>query len=424
MTRGVVALCLVASLAACNAQRKRPPYASDDSDSRGGSKQDASAAIGPLPSGTETPCETVVELPLVKPNFYFVLDASGSMLEPMAGANNSRYRAAIDAIDDMLSGVQSRINFGAAVFPNSREGASCVAGNEVFALSEGSSTLSGGLTALEALVERLSGYIPEGGSPISSTLNSLYPKLTAMKGDTFVFLLSDGAPNCFAGTSCEASECILNLESARFDDGTVCDETLNCCAPDWFPYLCLDSKATLEELTRLSDSGVSTYVVGLPGGVAYAQLLNQMAIAGGTARGHSPPPKALLDAGSLTDASTAEAGFPREPEADTATSIPEEPSAQTDDGLLYYQVADAPSLALALATLSKEILVDCTLQLDFAPKNSNLLNVTAGDADLPADQWQLVSETRIELLGSACDQWKSGKLADVRVQEPCTAQAR
>lgn len=414
MKRAAAILPLIVILAACNSQ-KRPPYAGeDDEDERPDDHADAATTFAPLPDGTDTPCETVVELPIVKPNFYFVIDASGSMQERMPGSNESRYRTAIAAISDMLEGVQTRVNFGAAVFPNTFAGASCEAGNEVFPLEDGSKSTKG-TTTLDTLEIKLQGYAPEGGSPVSPTLNALYPTLGSFEGATYVFLLSDGAPNCNLARSCEADECILNLEHTTFDDGTTCDDSLNCCAPDWFPHLCLDRDPTLDELTRLAERDIATYIIGMPGGALYADLLNEMAIAAGTPRTKPTQPTKtdggaadMVDGGSSVDA--------------TALAPPEvEPP---DDGLLYYQISDAQSLALALAALSREILIDCTLQLDFAPTNPDFLQVTAGDDVLTEDQWQLSSNTQVELLGAACTDWKAGKLPQVRVQQTCRGPTR
>src|SRR5690606_20104595 len=281
-----------------------------------------------------------------------------------------------------------------------------------------------GVSTLDALDIKLHGYLPEGGSPVSPTLKVLYPTLSAFEGETYVFLFSDGAPNCNLTRPCEASECILNLEGASFY-GAACDESLNCCGPDWFPHLCLDRDPTLDELTRLADVDIVTYIIGMPGGAAYASLLNEMAIAGGTARSVRQPPDVpsgeRLDAGSAVN----DAGEPRPPNIDAAQSpVDLELGAPPDDGLLYYQISDARSLALALATLSREILVDCTLKLDFAPTKPEFLRVMAGDEVLPADQWSLTTNTEVELLGPACKDWRAGKLPKVRVQQTCRAPAR
>lgn len=415
--RVAAAVSLIAILASCTT-RPRPPYASDDEQRQDDDEGDSDAAepFEPLPTGSDdSPCETVIDLPIVKPNFYFVVDASGSMLDRIEGSSTSRYRTAISAISNMLEGVQTRVNFGAAVFPNTHAGASCDAGNEVFPLEDGSSpATSTEPTPLVDLVTTLQRYSPEGGSPISTTLHELYPTLRSFSGDTYVFLLSDGAPNCNLAASCEADECILNLEGATFEDGTVCDDSLNCCAPDWYPHLCLDRAATLDELVRLREAKVSTYVIGLPGGAAYAGLLNEMAVAAGTPRtasGATPARDAGVsgDGGFATDSSAAN--------QDVAPTAP-------NDELLYYQVSDADSLALALTTLRREILVDCTLQLDFAPTRPELLQVTVGEEVLTPDQWRLEAATEVELLGQVCDAWKAGELPQVRVQQTCRGPVR
>lgn len=414
MMRAAVTLPLIAILAACTSQRGRPPYASQDDDEEPTRDNDAAATFAPLPDGTDDPCETLVELPIVKPNFYFVIDASGSMLERMPGSNQSRYRTAVRAISDMLEGVQTRVNFGAAVFPNTFAGASCEAGNEVFPLQDGERP--GDTSTLQALNLKLQAYTPEGGSPVSPTLSELYPTIRAFEGDTYVFLLSDGAPNCNLARPCEAEECILNIEGATFDDGTVCDESLNCCAPDWFPHLCLDRDPTLDELKRLSDDGVDTYIIGMPGGAPYATLLNDMAVAAGTARGRAQP---SVDAGVVMAEAGAAVG-----DAAMPASTADELASGSEEELLYYQISDAQSLAAALANLSREILIDCTLQLDFAPNKPDLLQVTADGEVLTKDQWTLASATEVELLGQACEDWKAGRLPEVRVQQTCRGTVR
>lgn len=414
--RVATALSVLAILASCTT-RQRPPYASDDQEEGDDdTKPDAAEPFIPLPTGgDDSPCETVVDLPIVKPNFYFVVDASGSMLDRIEGSSTSRYRTAISAISDMLQGVQTRVNLGAAVFPNTHAGASCEAGNEVFALKDGSlpETATEPVPLVD-LVTTLQRYAPEGGSPISTTLHQLYPTLRSFTGDTYVFLLSDGAPNCNLDLSCPANECILNLEGAVFEDGTVCDDSFNCCAPSWYPHLCLDRAATLDELKRLRETKISTYVIGLPGGAAYAGLLNEMAVAAGT------PRTASVTAPQPGSGASGDGGFA----PDAAGANEEVAPAPPDDGLLYYQVSDADSLALALATLRREILVDCTLHLDFAPTQPELLQVTVGDEVLTPDQWELTGETEVELLDPVCKDWKAGKLPQVRVQQTCRGPVR
>ncbi len=241
----------------------RPPYIDDreqgdnvDHAGRGDDHSDAGIPdeiITPPPTNSgEGACETVVELPVIKPNFYFVIDASGSMIDPMPGETVSRYQSASFAIESMLGGVQTRVNFGAAVFPNPLDGASCNAGSEVFQLTQTHET------SLDSLLITLGQYLPEGGSPVSSTLAAIRPTLLSLDGPTYVFLLSDGAPNCNLNVNCGADECIPNIEGLSFEGGITCDETTNCCQPGWLPHLCLDEDATNDELGVLAEANIPT----------------------------------------------------------------------------------------------------------------------------------------------------------------------
>jgi hypothetical protein len=384
---GVLGLAALAA-AACGSNT-RPAYIDDrtldddyDDEHRGDEHADAATPeqviVLPPNSSDEGACETLVELPVVKPNFYFVIDASGSMLEPMPGETVSRYQSASFAIESMLSGVQSRVNFGAALFPNPLDGASCNAGAEVFSLSNREHSKQG--TTLDALLGTLSQYVPEGGSPVSSTLAAIQPVLLSLDGPTYVFLLSDGAPNCNLYVNCGPEECIPNIEGLSFEGGITCDETTNCCQPGWLPHLCLDEDATNQELGALADADVPTYVIGMPGSGTYSDVLGRMAMAGGTER--------------------------------------------EGEELLYYQINDAAELGATLISLGEEILVDCKLALDFAPTFPELVHVYAGDEEISTDGWEITDDQTIELLGETCEQWKAGELPEVRVRQTCTAPLR
>jgi hypothetical protein len=377
----------ILELSACSGD-VRPPYIddrdnndrADDGDKDDTAKADAAAEdeiIAPPPDNSGNgACETVVEVPIVKPNFYFVIDASGSMTIPLPGETISRYQSASVAIENMLSGVQTRVNFGAALFPNPTDGASCNAGAEVFTITTEDHPQSKQGVTLEALLTTLSQFIPEGGSPVSSTLAALQPTLLAFKEPTYVFLLSDGAPNCNPEVNCGADQCIPNIEGLSFDNGIVCDEATNCCQPDWLPHLCLDEDATNTQLGTLAEAGISTYVIGMPGSITYSDILGRMAEAGGTQR--------------------------------------------EGEELLYYQVNDAPDLAAILIGLGQEILVDCQIALDFAPTAPDLLHIYADEEEIPTEGWQLTGEQTVELLGDTCEQWRTGQLPEVRVRQTCT----
>ena len=331
--------------------------------------------------GTDNACQTTIELPVVRPNFYFVLDASASMLASMPGAEHqTRYEAATAAIATMLRGVQTRVNFAATVFPAPSEG-SCAAGEELFKLraGDGQGNTSTG-PALESLLYRLKRTAPNGGTPISPTLANLHERLAKMAEPTYVFLLTDGAPNCNLEQPCEAEQCILNLEHASFDTGLACDDSFNCCAQDIFPHMCLDEDDTITQLADLADVGVPAYVIGMPGSATYAGVLDRMSDAAGTAR--------------------------------------------TDSERHYYQVDDAQALAQTLVDLSTEILVDCKLPLHAPPSDKADVRVLAGGESIATEDWQWLDEQTVELLGVTCERWQAGELPVVRVQEDCTGSIR
>ena len=95
--------------------------------------------------------------------------------------------------------------------------------------------------------------------------------------DSYAFLLTDGAPNCNATAGCGAETCTPNLEGGcGFDDPTI-----NCCDPSLGLYdfrWCLDAQPTIDAVQYLADHGVQTFVIGMPGTDAYAQLLGRLAV--------------------------------------------------------------------------------------------------------------------------------------------------
>lgn len=368
-------------LTSCSASSSRPPFAKQGVD-----LPDASAHEEPpfvtLPPISDSPCQTTVELQVVRPSFYVMLDASASMLAPMPGnQHHSRYESALRAISTMLRGVQTRVNFGAAVFPSPSTENSCAAGGEVFEVraGDGEGTDEPGL-ALQSLMYRLKRVSPNGGTPISTTLAALNERLAALPKPAFLFLLTDGAPNCNLAKPCDATGCILNLDGAAFDNGLACDATFNCCSDALFPHMCLDDDATIQQLEALSQAGVAAYVIGMPGSSTYATVLDRMAEAAGTAR--------------------------------------------DDSERRYYQVEDADQLVTTLTELSSRVLVDCSVVLHAPPRDRSLVSVQAGERDVAASDWQWLDEQTVELLGQTCDLWQAGELPLIRVTEQCTSPVR
>ncbi len=378
------ALAALALCAGCAQKREHPPLASDGYEP---SEPRVEQTDLIEETGGSTACgETAIELPIKRPNFYFLLDSSESMLDTMPhSGGKDRHSAARAAIADMLTTVGHRVNFGAAVFPAPQSDGACAPGEEVFELRPGDSrvTQTDELgPQLNALLFNLRKLTPSGATPVTSTLQELSPMLEALESRTFLFLLTDGAPNCDTD-GCTSDKCIANIESFSFEDGSVCDDSLNCCQPGLLSHLCLDDSGASKELRKLNQGGVRTYIIGFPGSETYAEVLDGMARSAGTA--------------------------------------------QPDAGTGYYQVEDVEQLAKTLTALGQELSLDCTLELEEEPERPDLVRVFADDDELQVDDddgWEWVSEARIDLLGDACETWKSGEWFRIDIVEGCETRVR
>ena len=367
-------LLALASLS-CGATDARPPYLDDSSTSAVNSGDDGNEIIIPVPPISAECPESEFELPLLRPNFYFVLDASESMSLRLFDAKRDRFTVARLAIADMLRAVGNRVHFGAALFP-SNNGNGCDAGGEVFPMRRGDPPSADDQNGpgVAALAFTLAKRIPSGATPIRATPEALRPRLEALEGPVFVFLLTDGAPNC-SQQSCSAAGCIPNLEGQWLTDGVACDNDLNCCGPELFPHLCLDDTPTLEQLRLLSERDIRTFIIGLPGSTPFAGVLDSMAVAAETARDATPR---------------------------------------------YYPTTDAVDLALTLSELAQKLTVDCTLTLERATTRPVLLYADEAKLAPGEDTWQwLVEGSQLHLVGSTCQAWKAGEISNIKLVQDC-----
>ena len=220
------------------------------------------------------------------PNLYFVVDRSGSMGEPVSERSRSKFQAARGVIADVLMRIGHRVRYGGAVFPSHEAPQECRPGSEFFEPTRGSPPNCEGGTdpKLADFSRRLGSFSTEGGTPVSLTLDALRPKLEQLAGNTAVVLVTDGAPNCNLEAECDVDECGLNLEGARIGE-LVCDDDTNCCDPEIGGFgvngYCVDGDGSEEAVLALADSGIATYVIGLPGAEPYADVLSRLAVAGG-----------------------------------------------------------------------------------------------------------------------------------------------
>lgn len=316
------------------------------------------------------------ELSLVTdvPNLYFVLDRSGSMSE------DGKWTTIRGVVANVARKLGPRAAFGITLFPGSSVNG-CQAGREVLPTTAGMGP-AGQDTPLTKQIISSTSVAAMGGTPTSETLRGVRSRVTRLPGRTFVVLATDGAPNCNAGASCDVDGCILNIEqyAPECKPGTL----PNCCDPSLYgPGNCVDGAETEAEVAALHAAGIPTYVVGVPGSAAYADLLGRLAEAGGTARAQDPK---------------------------------------------YYRVDQTDTLAFdaALASIAAKITASCSLELSEPPADPNLVNVYLDGAAVPldgADGWSLDGAT-ITLNGPTCVRVLSGQALNLRVIAGCKTVVR
>ena len=332
----------------------------------GGTSAPPGCGIGP--SGGVCDC---IDSPLATeaPNFYFVLDRSGSM------GNSNKWETARLAVGEIINTIGRRAKYGAAVFPGD---ATCGPGKEIMSVRLGDLPLANGNYGPVAayMLTQSRAYPAEGGTPTAQTLDALAEQLPKLPGKTFVVLATDGGPNCGGGT-CGSSNCMPNIE--QLSGCTLSGPT--CCTE---PGNCLEAEATNTAVARLKSLGISTFVIGMPGSVTYATLLDRLATTGGTAQSGSPG---------------------------------------------YYRVdsADKADLMSALRKVASKIVATCTYELKDAPPDVGKLNVYLDEVVVPRDggnAWKLDGKT-VTLVGETCDKVMRGDVLDVRIILGCpTVEAR
>ncbi len=382
----------VATLAGCPGDEGPPPIGSLERDAGNGGGTgggstliDAGFRDGPPDPDASGLCGNLI-IPVIvdRPNLYWIVDRSGSMNANLAGSAFTKFVNARIAIADVLRAIGHRVNVGASLFPSPfSPDPICGPGEEIFPTQPGDplsfSQAGEDGPALKELLRIFAGFGPNGGTPISSALETVRPTLTSLEGETAVVLVTDGAPNCNANAVCSADLCGLNLAGSTVQ-GVQCIAPVNCCDPAFLadgPASCVDSDATKAAVTSLFDAGIRTYVVGMPGSELFSNLLDELAVAGGTPRETSP---------------------------------------------LYYTVSGADDLSSTLLEIGVDIAISCTIDLETEPPDPESVNVYLDLALTLFDEidgWSFSSPTTVEINGAACDRLKSGAIGQVQVVAGC-----
>jgi hypothetical protein len=345
-----------------------------------------------------SPCgAATVGLDYLRPNLYFAIDASGSMREGIPAGDtsaaslgallppNDRYAALSFAIQRLLERVGHRVNYGATLFPTADVG--CDAGEEVLGLTRGdevSFALSGKPgPVLNELMFSINRRTPRGGTPVAAALSGILPKLRNQGSETYVFLVTDGGPNCDPGARCGADACIPNLERAQLAEDVFCEAPINCCDPGLFGgENCLDAYGSLLAVDALARAGVRTFVIGIPGSDAFGTVLDQLALGGGMGRPGTPS---------------------------------------------YYRVSDAADLIETVRRLGLGIASSCTIELAEPPPDPALVNVFFDGNVLPADPvdgWTFRDAQTVQLVGSSCALFQAGDVLQADIVAGCPSVIR
>lgn len=325
----------------------------------------------PLPDAGGYCGNEVHQLIVDAPNLYFVLDASGSMSEAAPSGGN-RYDAVRIAIVNLVRNLGPLAKVGAAVLPKKGSGSECVAGEEVFPVTQGDPiTGSDGPTTTGIRLSTITN--PTGGTPVSATITNLTPTLLGLSGETYVVIATDGGPNCNDTATCDASSCMLNVEHHP-----ACNPVLNCCAPGQVggPSFCVDQVATIDAIEKLVAGGLHVAVLGIPGSETYAAVLDAMAVAGGLSRPTSPK---------------------------------------------YYRVDQLDELGPVLAEIAK-VAVTCDFTLTDPPQEAGFTNVYLDGKVLTYNVpggWVWKPPATVRLLGDACDRVLAGKVVNVQIVSGC-----
>jgi hypothetical protein len=365
---------------------KRAPYLVDATPTDSGNGgQDAGLMLGDADAAPSGPCGAQT-IPAVAnpPNLSFIIDHSGSMGEELAGSGLSKFENARIALSRVLNVVGHRVNYGATIFPGLAGVTGCEAGDQLMEMGPGDPPryARDGKTGprLKDLLGRLSIADVDGGTPAAATLLQSAQTLAQLPGRTFVILITDGAPNCNDELSCQPSQCIPNIEGLA-SDGLDCRTSVNCCAPTaQNPHAnlsCVDEQATLQAVQALTDAGISTFVIGMPGSEPYENLLDAMADVGGTAR----------------------AGAPK-----------------------YYSVADTAALQAALTAIAASLAISCELPLDYEPPDRDFVNVYFDGKVVEYDPeagWEWTPDGHVAIRGDACARLSAGEVLEVQILAGC-----
>ena len=189
-------------------------------------------------------------------NIMVVMDSSGSM----AGEKWEETQAAIGSV---LSTFGNFIHFGLLLYP--QQNSSCLQSpvlNVSFGLDQG-----------DAMVAEMVDKGTGGGTPTAGALQAALQIFmsTPLVGDRYVIVATDGQPTCLIDcNACPNAGCLFDTCDACINEGPCVKEEV------------------VESVKQLKIEGIPTFVVGIAGSQSAKNVLEAMALVGGTAKTSGP----------------------------------------------------------------------------------------------------------------------------------------
>ena len=253
------------------------PTGGRTSSSSGGSISGQEAETCLEIEGLEQTCLSQASFSQPNPvNILLVIDKSGSMADETVYGGTSKWAAITEALSTALTESMDNPNLalGLAMFPAKNTDPLCGEEDCCEMSSDVYVNVTTAAFSVPDIITELQDTSPGGLTPTSAALDQAlsYYAGTALSGDKYVLLATDGGPNCNAALTCDEAECTTNLDGR-------CSQGGNCCETS--PLWCVDHAATQAKIADLAANDVKTIVVGIPGTEDYAQWLNEFAVAGG-----------------------------------------------------------------------------------------------------------------------------------------------